>query len=70
MNSFLQELIAMPHDAIAVFLGDLSRMVLDNDADGIKFSFVLNLWGRLELSPIWGPKMEFTRKVWARAIFD
>jgi hypothetical protein len=79
VNSFLEELLAMPHDTIAVFLGDLSRMVLEKAArgtkkargvDGIKFGFVLNLWERLELSPTWGPKMKLTKELWARAIFS
>jgi hypothetical protein len=72
VNSFLPELLEMPHDAISVFLGDLSQVVLtkkDAQADGIKFGFVLDLWRRLELSPAWGPKMELTKEMWARVIF-
>jgi hypothetical protein len=70
VNAFLPELVAMPTEAIQGFLGTLSPMVLDEEAEGIKFTFLLDLWEKLERSEVYGPKMELTKKIWTDAIYS
>jgi hypothetical protein len=55
--------------AMRRFLGDLTPDLLKEPVEGIKYSFLLNLWERLEQSEVWGPKMRLTRQLWAEAIF-